>query len=156
MPVCSLFLKGKASCFKAFNTCRKHTSGCLSWCFSSLTALQTTPCCYFPFFHTLSVVSLLQIHFSTMAKIFCPVQCVVISSEMPSCRRKKPVSVCQHKVPFSSGRASLTECCLVQRPFIQEENWCYHGKVASRLPQEGQRSPHVPPQPEANLQVWML
>lgn len=50
----------KKTCFKAFNACRKHTSGCLSWCyFFSTNALQTAPCCYFLLFHILNVASLL-------------------------------------------------------------------------------------------------
>lgn len=89
MPVCSLFLKGKASCFKAFNVCRKLSSGCLSWCFSSLCALQTTPCCYFPFFPYPKCSFPTLDTFQYNEKMFCPVQCVVISSEMPSHWRKR-------------------------------------------------------------------
>lgn len=71
MEVGSLFLKGKASCFKAFSTCRKYASGCLSWCVIPLF-----------FFHTHSTVSLLLMHSNTMGKKFCSALCIGISSEM--------------------------------------------------------------------------
>lgn len=52
--------------------------------------------------------------------------CIVISSEMPSLAgEKEPMPASQHEDPFSSSHAQLTERCLVQRPFTQEENWCY-------------------------------
>lgn len=124
MPVGSLFLKGKASCFKAFNTCRKHTSGCLSWCvlFPLLHCGQphvvislffSYPKCSFPALDA----------FRHNGKIFCPVLCIVISSEMPPPDGEKESSLlaCDCQPTLSSS----WQCCLVQRLFIQEEKWCY-------------------------------
>lgn len=45
---------------------------------------------------------------------------------MPSLAGEKdPMPASQHEDSFSSSHVQLTECCLVQRPFTQEENWCY-------------------------------
>lgn len=155
MPVCSLFLKGKTSCFKEFSICRKHTSGYLSWCFSSLTALQTTPCCYFPFFPypKCSFPTLDTFKHNGKYILSCTV-CRNFPWNALSLEKKSLSLPGSTKSHFPV--AQLTGSCLLQRPFSQEENWSYHGKVASRLPQEGQRSPCVPPQAEGILQVWMF
>lgn len=148
--MCSLFFKGKASYFKAFNTCRKHTSGCLSWCFSSLTALQTTPCCYFPFLpypkRSFSTLDTFQHNGKNI------LSCAVCSNFLWNALSLKKKSLC---VPGSTK----SHFPVVQRPLLGSEtihpggklmlSWEGSLQVASRRTQE-------PPQPEGNLQVWML
>lgn len=51
--------------------------------------------------------------------------CIATSSEMPALAgEKERVPACQHEDAFSSSHAQLTECRSLQRPLIQEENWC--------------------------------
>lgn len=71
MEVGSLFLKGKASCFKAFSTCKKYASGCLSWCVIPL----------FFFIHIAQFPCSWCIP-TQWEKKFCSALCIGISSEM--------------------------------------------------------------------------
>lgn len=137
MPLCSLFLKRKASCFKAFDTCRKYTSGCLSWYFLFPLLHCRQPLVISPFFHILSVISLLQIHSNTMGKLLCPTLCIVTSSETPSLAgEKEPVPACLPASTKTSSSAAVHSC--------QSAAWCrdrlsrrktgvVSGKVASRI-----------------------